>query len=381
MDPPPHRHRIGEIATSFLKLGLIAFGGPAAHVAIFEDEFVRRRKWISRHHFLDLIGATNLIPGPNSTELAIHIGFVRAGWPGFFLAGLCFIAPAMLIILGFSWFYVRYGEIPEIEAILYGIKPVMIAIILQAFLSLGKVALKSWLHVAFGFAALVVYFLGMHPLTILVIFGALFFTIYVLKERFGQVHGIFCLSASIVPGILINSVPFSYTTLFFTFLKIGAVLYGSGYVLLAYLQADFVEQLGWVTEQQLLDAISIGQVTPGPLFTAATFIGYLVGGLPGGLLATLGIFLPSFIFVAISNPVIPRMRSSHSLSILLDGINVLSLGMMAAITVVLGRAALVDPVSIGIFLVAAGLLFFFKVNATWLILGGAIIGWLASFIR
>jgi len=371
---PSLARRLVEVTLLFLKLGFTAFGGPAAHLALFHDEAVKRRKWLDEQHFLDLIGATNLIPGPNSTEIAIHLGFLRAGWLGFVLGGLCFVLPATLIVLALAEIYVRFGSTPQIGWLLYGIKPVIIAIIVNALLNLGKKALKDFLTGVAGLLVIAAYFGGINEIALLFAAGLLVMFIKNLqKYRRPGVNGLFLPFAGIsLPALA--AIPFSLPILFLTFLKIGSVLYGSGYVLLAFLRADFVTRLGWISDQQLIDAIAIGQVTPGPLFTAATFIGFLLGGTPGALLATAGIFLPSFVFVAISNPLIPRLRNSPWASSLLDGINAASLGLMAAVTWQLGRASLVDPLTIVMSLAAFGLLVRYQVNSTWLIAGGAAIG-------
>jgi len=371
---PSLARRLVEVTLLFLKLGFTAFGGPAAHLALFHDEAVKRRKWLDEQHFLDLIGATNLIPGPNSTEIAIHLGFLRAGWLGFVLGGLCFVLPATLIVLALAEIYVRFGSTPQIGWLLYGIKPVIIAIIVNALLNLGKKALKDFLTGVAGLLVIAAYFWGINEIALLFAAGLLVMFIKNLqKYRRPGVNGLFLPFAGIsLPALA--AIPFSLPILFLTFLKIGSVLYGSGYVLLAFLRADFVTRLGWISDQQLIDAIAIGQVTPGPLFTAATFIGFLLGGTPGALLATAGIFLPSFVFVAISNPLIPRLRNSPWASSLLDGINAASLGLMAAVTWQLGRASLVDPLTIVMSLAAFGLLVRYQVNSTWLIAGGAAIG-------
>jgi len=371
---PSLARRLVEVTLLFLKLGFTAFGGPAAHLALFHDEAVKRRKWLDEQHFLDLIGATNLIPGPNSTEIAIHLGFLRAGWLGFALGGLCFVLPATLIVLALAEIYVRFGSTPQIGWLLYGIKPVIIAIIVNALLNLGKKALKDFLTGVAGLLVIAAYFWGINEIALLFAAGLLVMFIKNLqKYRRPGVNGLFLPFAGIsLPALA--AIPFSLPILFLTFLKIGSVLYGSGYVLLAFLRADFVTRLGWISDQQLIDAIAIGQVTPGPLFTAATFIGFLLGGTPGALLATAGIFLPSFVFVAISNPLIPRLRNSPWASSLLDGINAASLGLMAAVTWQLGRASLVDPLTIVMSLAAFGLLVRYQVNSTWLIAGGAAIG-------
>jgi chromate transporter len=374
-------NHLREVTSLFLRLGATAFGGPAAHIAIMHNETVVRRKWLDDQEFLDLVGATNLIPGPNSTEMAIHIGFRRAGWPGLLAAGVSFILPAMLIVTGLAWAYVQYGSTAQAEWLLYGIKPVVIAIIVQALWSLGQKAAKGALTVAIAILVIGAYFLGVNEIALLFAGGA----VVMIAKNFQRVRSQ-ALKAIILPlsGLgfdLQAAIPFSLPTLFFTFLKIGSVLYGSGYVLLAFLRADFVVRYGWLTDQQLVDAIAIGQVTPGPVFTTATFIGYLLAGIPGALLATLGIFLPSFIFVALSNPIIPRIRNSSWVSGLLDGVNVASLGLMAAVTWQLGWTSLVDPLTVIIALVALVLLLRFKINSTWPIAGGALVGWLSTWIQ
>jgi chromate transporter len=373
--------RLTEVTTLFLKLGITAFGGPAAHIAMMHDETVKRRKWLSDQEFLDLVGATNLIPGPNSTEMAIHIGFLRAGWPGLIIGGICFIVPAMLIVLVLAWVYVRFGATLQAEWLLYGIKPIVISIIVQALWNLGQKAVKGPLTAVVASIVLVLYFGSVNEIALLFAGGL----IVMLGANFQQLRrkgwGSFLIPLSGLSVLSQVSIPFSLPLLFLTFLKIGAVLYGSGYVLLAFLRADFVMHLGWLTDQQLIDAIAIGQVTPGPVFTTATFIGFILGGIPGALLATLGIFLPSFILVAISNPLIPRLRNSAWVSGLLDGVNVASLGLMAAVTWQLGRASLIDPITILIALISFGLLIRFKVNSTWLIASGAMIGLLSKALR
>lgn len=377
----PNPARLKEVAFLFLRLGATAFGGPAAHIAMMHEETVKRRKWLSDQEFLDLVGATNLIPGPNSTEMAIHIGFLRAGWPGLITAGASFIAPAMLIVLGLAWAYQRYGATPQAEWLLYGIKPVVIAIIAQALWNLGQKAVKGALTAGIGILVLAGYFLGLNEIALLFAGGL----VAMIAMNFQRLRSR-AMQALLLPlgglGLAVGaSVPYSLPGLFLTFLKIGSVLYGSGYVLLAFLRADFVVRYGWLTDQQLVDAIAIGQVTPGPVFTTATFIGYQLGGLSAALLATLGIFLPSFIFVAISNPIIPRIRKSPWISGLLDGVNVASLGLMAAVTWQLGQASLIDPLTIVAALLSFVLLLRFKLNSTWLIAAGALVGWLSTLIQ
>lgn len=370
---------LAEVAAFFLKLGFTAFGGPAAHIAIMHDEVVTRRKWLTDEEFLDLLGATNLIPGPNSTEMAIHIGFRRAGWPGLIVGGICFIAPAMLIVLALAWLYVGYGTTPQAEWLLYGIKPVVIAIIAQALWTLGNKALKTWVLFLIGSIVFILYFLGFNEI-LLLFAGGLVFMLIKNYRRIKNPNPLLLFPFSGF-ALLQPAMPFSLPVLFLTFLKIGSVLYGSGYVLLAFLRNDFVLRLGWLTDQQLLDAIAIGQVTPGPVFTAATFIGYILGGMSGALLATLGIFLPSFIFVAISNPLIPKIRNSPWAGSLLDGVNASSLGLMAAVTFQLASSSLTDIFTVVVAIVSLVLLLRYKVNTTWLIAGGAIAGYMISFLR
>ena len=370
--------RIREVAALFLRLEITAFGGPAAHIAMMHAEVVQRRKWLSEEQFLDLLGATNLIPGPNSTEMAIHISYERAGWAGLFLGGACFILPAMTIVLGLAWLYTRYGSTPEAAWLLYGVKPAIIAIILKALWDLGKKAIKGPLTAVVGLAVFGLYFLRINELGLLLA-GGLVVMIGVNLKRLRELTSKSTLAWApfltfALPQVLQAGAPFQLGVMFFTFLKIGAVLYGSGYVLLAFLRADFVNRLGWLSDQQLIDAIAVGQITPGPVFTTATFIGYLLGGTPGALLATLGIFLPSFAFVAASNPLIPKIRSSVWISGLLDGVIIASLGLMAGVTVELGGASLVDGLSTAIALASLALLARFHINSTWLVLGGAAIG-------
>lgn len=360
-----------ELARLFLKLGFLAFGGPAAHIAMMRDEVVSRRRWMDDQEFLDLVGATNLIPGPNSTELAIHLGRVRAGWRGLVVAGACFIVPAALIVLVLAVLYDRYGSTPEVGSLLYGIIPVIIAVIAQALWGLLRTAVKGPLTATVGAAALVFYMLGVGEIPLLAA-GA----ILVLLARVGLRAGAGTLSVAplgLPLGLLQAPAGFGAAGVFFSFLKIGSVLFGSGYVLLAFLRTEFVAS-GQLTEQQLLDAVAVGQFTPGPVFTTATFIGYLLEGLPGAVLATLGIFLPAFVFVALTGPLIPRLRRSPVMSNLLDGLNVTSLALMAGVTWQLGRSAIVDPFSALLAVAALFLLIRFKINAAWLVIGGGVLG-------
>src|SRR2546426_3866395 len=330
---------LGELARLFLKLGTIGFGGPAAHIAMMEEEVVRRRRWLDHERFLDLLGATNLIPGPNSTEMAIHIGLVRAGWRGLVVAGSCFILPAMLIVWILASLYVRYGSLPEATFLLSGIKPVIIAIVVQALWGLGKSAIKGPLTALIGAAVMVLFFLGTNEIFLLFSAGFVAMAVENLWRRWKQgtrvligfsILSMFSGSVDASSAIAMTPVvPVSLLKLTLFFLKIGSVLFGSGYVLLAFLRADLVDRWHWLTDQQLLDAIAIGQFTPGPVFTTATFVGYVVAGSSGAILATIGIFLPAFVFVLISSPFIPKLRRSPWASGFLDGFNVASLGLMA----------------------------------------------------
>ncbi len=365
-------HSLLELATFFLRLGLTAFGGPAAHIAIMEDELVRRRQWLSRDKFLDLLGASNLIPGPSSSELAIHIGYLRAGWLGLLVAGSCFILPAAIIVGVLAWFYVRFGRLPAVSAILYGVKPVVIAVILQALWGLGRAAVKTAFLAIVGAVSVVLAFLGIHPLLLLALAGCA-----VCLRRIGTPHlSLSELSFSAAPaaGLAGTAGAFSFASLFFVFLKLGAVVFGSGYVLLAFLRADLVVHRGWLTDTQLLDAVAVGQVTPGPVFTTATFIGYLLGGTRGAAVATVGIFLPAFLLVAASGPFLPRIRKSKIAGAFLDGVNVASLALMAAVTWQLGRASLVDLVTIVLAVLSLVALWRLRWNSAWLVLIGALAG-------
>jgi len=371
-----------EIALLFLKLGTIAFGGPAAHIAMMEAEVVRRRKWLEREQFLDLLGAANLIPGPNSTELAIHIGYERAGWRGLLVAGACFILPAASIVTALAWGYVRFGKLPEVGSILYGVKPVIIAVVVQALWRLAKTAIKTKLLALCGAAVLLLSFLSINELVLLFGAGALMIFIEWLRRKpkkdsslkaFLPVPALFFQTSATATNSA--GVVFSLWSLFLFFLKIGSVLFGSGYVLLAFLRGDLVERWHWLTNEQLLDAVAVGQITPGPVFTTATFIGFILGGFSGASVATIGIFLPAFVFVALSGWIVPRLRRSPSMSAFLDGVNVASLALMVFVTVELGKSALIDWLTITLALISTVLLIRFKVNSAWLVLGGALFGW------
>jgi chromate transporter len=381
-------HRLRTVVGLALKLGVIAFGGPAAHIAMLRDEVVARRTWITDQHFLDLLGVTNLIPGPNSTEMVMHVGQERAGRRGLVLAGIAFIAPAATITLMFAWLYVRYGATAGGQWLLDGIKPVIIAVIAQALWNLGRTAIKDLPSGAVAIGVLALYLAGVNE--ILLLFGGAMSMVGLrraiagFKRTANAVNGLTHVGIPLLAGLVVApgaTVPYSPLRLFLTFLKIGSVLYGSGYVLIAFLRNVFVVRYGWVTEQQLLDAVAVGQVTPGPVFTTATFVGYLVGGFTGALLATIGIFLPAFVFVALVGPHVARLRQRPALGRLLDGVNVAAIGLMAAVSVTLARDAIVDFPTAAIALVAGYLLIRHKVNSAWLVLLGGVAGLLLHGLR
>lgn len=410
--------RRGELAGLFLKLGLIAFGGPAAHIAMLESEVVSRRRWIDRQHFLDLVGATNLIPGPNSTEMVMHVGYERGGRRGLLVAGACFILPAVALTGGLAWLYVGYGTLPEVEPLLRGIKPAVIAVILGALWSLGRKAVKGWRLAAIGGVTALAVGLGVNEVVGLIgggLAGGLWlglrrsrrspdgaaallppFLSRFIPEASGATTtvggagggapaagpagaGIGAAGAAgggiAATGAAASAVPVSLLQLFLFFLKVGCILYGSGYVLVAFLRGDLVEGYGWLTDAQLLDAIAIGQFTPGPVLSTATFIGYLVAGGPGAVVATVGIFLPSFLLVLALNPWVPRLRSSPWSAAFLDAVNVAAVALMAVVTVQLGMAALTSWPAWLIALASAVLALRFGVGAAWLVVGGAVTGW------
>jgi chromate transporter len=368
------RTPLRELARVFLRLGAVSFGGPAAHVALMEEEIVRRRRWLTHDAFLDLLGAANLIPGPNSTELAIHVGYARAGWRGLLVAGACFIVPAALIVGALAWGYVRFGSLPAIGGILAGVKPVVIAVVVQAIWNLGRGVLSSRAAIVLGIACVIAVALGVHELAVLAAAGVAMWMIVAWRRPSAGTRalGVAALPAFSAAGAA--SAAFSLGGLFLVFVKIGSVLFGSGYVLLAFLRADLVVRLGWLTERQLLDAVAVGQVTPGPVFTTATFVGYLLGGAPGAVVATIGIFLPAFVFVAASGPLLPVVRRSRGARAVLDGVNVASLALMAVVTLQLARSALVGPVGITLAVVSVVALIWFRVSAAWLVMVGALAG-------
>jgi chromate transporter len=364
--------RLRELALLFLKIGTIGFGGPAAHIAMMHDEVVRRRAWIGEQEFLDLVGTTNLVPGPNSTELAIYLGYARARWKGLVVAGACFILPAFAIVLALAWSYVRYGQTPAASGLLYGITPVVVAIVAWALIGLARTALRGPLTALVGAAAVACYLLGVNELLILAAGAAVVMLVRARPAWPGRACMLLPLLLAGQGGAVAHDGRLG--RLLLIFLKIGSVLYGSGYVLLAFLRGDFVERLGWLTQSQLLDAVSIGQLTPGPLFTTATFVGYVAAGFPGAALATIGIFLPSFMFVALLTRVVGRIRDRDWSAALLDGVNAAALGLMAGVTWQLGRTALVDPLTAALFAGALLALWRLRLNSVWLIAAGAAVG-------
>jgi len=372
-----NRQQLAEVAAVFLKLGTIAFGGPAAHIAMMNEEIVQKRKWVDQDTFLDLLGAANLIPGPNSTELAIHLGYRRAGRAGLIVAGVCFILPAMLIVIGMAILYHRYGQLPQISAILYGVKPVIIAIVLQALWGLTRTAVKNRVTAAAGLLTLGGAALGAQEILLLVLAGALVMLIQNRQKLRGKLFSLsplipFCAvwpSTSPQP-----SDPSALGKLFWLFLKMGSVLYGSGYVLLAFLQSEFVERWQVLAPHQLLDAVAVGQFTPGPVFTTATFVGYLIAGIPGAILATVGIFLPAFVFVVLVNPWIDRLRCSSWTGSFLDGVNAASLALMTLVTGQLALNTVIDWFTLCLTLTSTVLVFRFNINSAWLILAGGALG-------
>ena len=399
-DPPPpdqlgkNQGRLGELARVFFKLGLIGFGGPAAHIAMMEDEVVERRRWLTRQHFLDLIGATNLIPGPNSTEMVMHVGYERAGWRGLVTAGACFIGPAVLLTGLAAWAYVAYGELPAVEPFLYGIKPAVLAVIAGALWKLGKKAVTGWPRAVRAVAVAAAVLGGVGEIWALLAGGAVGALVLRALARGSdgppeagspEASGggtaarwlpILFLHAGV--GTASGAAGVSLFKLFWFFLKVGAVLYGSGYVLVAFLEGGLVDDLGWLTQAELLDAIAIGQFTPGPVLSTSTFIGYLVLGVGGAAVATLGIFLPSFVFVGLLNPLVPRLRTSAWLSAFLDAVNASAVALMLAVTLQLGRDVLVSWPAFVIAGVAAVAVLRFRLSSVWVVLGGALLGWLLA---
>lgn len=376
---------LSELAFVFSKLGVIAFGGPAAHIAMMEDEFVRNRRWITEEGFLDRVAAASLIPGPSSTEVGIFIGHSLRGWAGLVVAGSCFIIPAAILVSLIAAAYVRFGSLPQAEGILRTVKPVVIAIILQALWNLGRTVAKTRVLILIGVASAVLNFVGGSPLLVLVFAGASSGIVWWLRKSRRlpvALCGIGVPKLFSPIGLTVfavaSALPVSLGRLFVSFLKIGSLVFGSGYVLLAFLRAEFVDHLHWLTEKQLIDAVAVGQFTPGPVFTTATFIGYLVGGLPGAFFATLGIFLPGFVFVAVSGPLIPKIRRSPRAGAVLDGVVVGSLALIAVVAWQLGKSSITDWITVSILAVSIIAIFRFKVNSAWLILIAGTVGWVAG---
>lgn len=370
------KNKLKEIALLFLKLGSISFGGPAAHIAMMEDEVVKKRKWMTHEHFLDLIGATNLIPGPNSTEMTMHCGYERAGWRGLFVAGICFIFPAVLITSIFAWLYLTYGKLPEVEPFIYGIKPAVIAIIIMAAYRLGKKAIKNMELAILGIATLLACLLGLNEIVALFGCGLIGLLIYYFKKNINNLN-------SFLPLLFVQAsdpLKIESIKIFLTFLKIGAILYGSGYVLFAFLDAELVSN-GWLTRQALIDAVAVGQMTPGPVLSTATFIGWQMNGVYGALAATIGIFLPSFIFVLILNPIIPKIRKSKSVSAFLDTINVAAIALIVVVSIEMSKDTLTDWRSIFIAIGSLITVFVFKkLNSAFIVIAGSLTGYALTFI-
>lgn len=370
--------QIKEIAKLFLKLGFIGFGGPAAHIAMMQQEVVVKKKWMSEQHFLDLLGATNLIPGPNSTEMAIHIGYDKGSWKGLIVAGLCFILPAVFITGIFAWLYQQYGQLPEVQPFIYGIKPAIIAIIIGAVFPLAKKSVKSTFLAVVGILVLVLSLFGISEIYLMFGAGLLAMGLYSIQSKRNTLQSFIPLAfLQIAQSPLLSE---TNTKLFWIFLKIGAILYGSGYVLFAFLDTELVAT-GLLTRQQLMDAIAVGQFTPGPVFSSVTFIGYQINGLSGAVISTIAIFLPSFILVALLNPLMKKMRQSKGLSIFLDAVNVASVAIIAAICLTMGKETITDWRTILIAMISAIVVFKFKkINSAFVVIGGALLGYLFNLI-
>jgi chromate transporter len=373
------KNNLNEIAKLFLKLGIIGFGGPAVHIAMMQDEVVVKKKWLTEQHFLDLIGATNLIPGPNSTEMAIHIGHEKAGWKGLIVAGICFVFPAVIITGFFAWLYKEYGQIPEVKPFLYGIKPAIIAIILSAIFPLAKKALKTIQLGIIGAVVLLLSFLNYNEIILMFGAGIIALFIYYLKQNTSKSINAF-IPLTLFQASITNIVSPTNLNLFLIFLKIGAILYGSGYVLFAFLDAELVAT-GLLSRTQLIDAIAVGQFTPGPVFSSVTFIGYQINGFSGALISTIAIFLPSFIFVALLNPLVKKMRNSKMFATFLDAVNVASIAIIISICLQMGKETIIDWRTILIAFLSIIITFNYrKINSAFIVLGGAIIGYILNFI-
>lgn len=370
------KNKLIEVAKLFFKLGCVAFGGPAAHIAMMRDEVVQKRKWMTEDHFLDLMGVTNLIPGPNSTEMTMHCGHERAGWKGLFVAGFCFIFPAVVITCFFAWLYAEYGELPNAQKFIYGIKPAVIAIITVAAYKLGKKALKSTELAILGILALVACLLGLNEILTLLLTGLAGALLFFLKKPSNTLKSFF-------PIVILNATAFSQPTnlkIFLSFLKIGAILYGSGYVLFAFLDAELVSK-GLLSRQVLIDAVAVGQITPGPVLSTASFIGWQMNGLSGAILATVGMFLPSFLFVWLLNPIIPKLSKSKIARAILNAVNVAAVALIVAVCITMAQETLIEWKSILIAALSFICVFFFKkVNNVMLVIGSAILGYLLFLI-
>lgn len=369
--------KLQEVAKVFFKLGCISFGGPAAHIAMMEDEVVKKRKWITPEYFLDLIGATHLIPGPNSTEMTMHCGHERAGWKGLLVAGFCFIFPAVAITMVFAWLYQQYGQLPKVAPFLYGIKPAVIAIIISAVYTLGKKALKNTTLAVLGVLTLVACFFGVHEIIALFACGLLGVLLYFLKKPNHRVQSFFPILFLQAPTLFLQ---IGNLKIFWAFLKVGALLYGSGYVLFAFLDAELVST-GLLTRQQLIDAVAVGQFTPGPVLSTATFIGWQLNGFWGAIAATIGVFLPSFLFVALLNPLVPHLRKSKLMAAFLDAVNVAAISVIVAVCIEMGKETLTDWRSVAIALVGLVVVFVFKkMNSAFIVVGAALLGYLLSWV-
>jgi chromate transporter len=369
-------HKISEVAQLFFKLGCISFGGPAAHIAMMEDEVVQKRKWMTSEHFLDLVGATNIIPGPNSTEMTMHCGYERAGWKGLFVAGFSFILPAVLITAIFAWLYAKYGQLPNVAPFINGIKPAVIAIILMAAYRLGLKAIKNRELIILGIMTLIACLMGVNEIIALFGCGILGIGLFFIKNQQSQFNSFFPLI--IIQAASENTI--GGLKIFLTFLKIGAILYGSGYVLFAFLDAELVTN-GLMSRQMLIDAVAVGQFTPGPVLSTATFVGWQLGGISGAILATIGIFLPSFIFVLILNPMIPKLRKSLIISAFLDAVNVAAVALILAVAIQMSIDTLTDWRMMVILMIGLAVVFIFKkLNSAYIVLGGALLGYMLAMI-
>lgn len=371
------KKQLPQLAKLFLKLGVIGFGGPAVHIALMEEEVVRKKAWMSHQHFLDLVGATNLIPGPNSTEMTMHIGYERAGWKGLIVAGCCFIIPAVIITAVFAWAYQLYGQLPQVQPFIYGIKPAIIAVVVVTMIALGRKALKSVQLGIIGLLSAVAVLAGFNEIYVLFGAGLIGILLHLLQSNSNA-------AAGIVPFTLLQINPslidLSTLRLFLIFLKVGAILYGSGYVLFAFLDAELVAK-GFLSKQELIDAIAVGQFTPGPVFSSATFIGWQIGGVAGAVAATVGIFLPSFLLVALLNPLIPRLRKSRLMAAFLDTVNIASIAIILSVIVEMSRETLLDWRTILIALISFVVTFYFKkLNTAFIVLGGALLGFALTFV-